>query len=165
MPTQKFLRERFDYQDGQLIYRYSVPLAPKGTVVKTRCKKNNRLVVGIDHKRYYVHRLIWVWHFGPIPPTMQVDHLDHNRLNNKIENLRLVTHSENHRNVRRHDRNKTGVSGVIHRPKRNVWEVVIGAHGKILYLGSYKTFQEAVQVRRNAEKEYNYHPNHGRVVE
>lgn len=65
------------------------------------------------HKRGYpAHCIIWEMHNGQIPEGYQIDHIDHVRSNNRLSNLRLVTHKENQRNQKLHKRNTSGFSGI-----------------------------------------------------
>lgn len=56
----------------------------------------------VDRKLKYMHRLVWEHMNGPIPPTLEIDHINGNTLDNRIENLRLVTHKENQNNQKIH---------------------------------------------------------------
>ena len=81
----------FSYNNGILSYRtkkagHIYPGKNAGVL-----QKNGYLSCGINKKKYYIHRLIWIYHNGNINNNLFLDHLDGNRLNNKIENLRLVT--------------------------------------------------------------------------
>lgn len=60
--------------------------------------KTGHCQIGISGRLYYIHRLIWVLHFGNIPNALVVDHRDNNPRNNRLENLRLATHSQNQMN-------------------------------------------------------------------
>ena len=68
--------------------------------------------VHVFGKQYYVHRLVWAIERGIVPDGMQIDHINGNGMDNRIENLRPVTDAINSRNQRRMNRNKTGVLGV-----------------------------------------------------
>jgi uncharacterized protein YkuJ len=111
--------------------------------------------------RLQAHRVAWLLYYG-VWPKYNIDHVDGNIQNNKIENLRDVTQAENQRNKRLYDRNKTGVCGVWFWPERNKYIVRIAAGKKSKYVGLFKSFDEAVEARQKAEEELGYHPNHGR---
>ncbi|NHE79838.1 HNH endonuclease [Klebsiella michiganensis] len=59
-----------------------------------------------------MHRIIWVLKYGEIPSTLVVDHIDGDKLNNRITNLRLCTQNQNTRNRRIHSNNAAGLKGV-----------------------------------------------------
>lgn len=91
-------------------------------------------------------------HNGPIPDGLFIDHINRNRTDNRIENLRLVTHKENMRNMSRRIDNRTGITGVQWNKKMYKWTAHLNLWGeKQLYLGSYETKAEAVAARRAAE--------------
>lgn len=89
-----------------------------------------------------------------------VDHIDHNPSNNAWNNLMEVTLKENGRNHPKTKRNSTGFVGVSQRPDGN-FIARIYVNSKHIFLGSFKTFEEAKIARQQANIEYNFHPNHG----
>ncbi|AFM54889.1 HNH endonuclease [Marinomonas phage P12026] len=110
--------------------------------------------------RFREHRLAWAFYYGELP-KMDIDHIDHNKTNNKRENLRLVTPLENNRNVKLRVDNKSGVCGVSFSKLRNKWVAQIRVFGKNKNLGWFSNIEEAKIARARAEKEYNFHENHG----
>ena len=99
---------------------------------------------------------------GDYAQTLQVDHTDHDRLNNKPYNLRLITQRENLHNVSKKSANTSGYVGVsyITRDRRYVAQIYIDRRNT--NLGYFKTKEEATIVRKSAEFLYGYHPNHGK---
>lgn len=69
--------------------------------------------VTMGRQQYLIHRVVWEINFGPIAEGLCIDHIDGNRLNNRIENLRLVTKAENARNAKYRPENKSGIKGVF----------------------------------------------------
>lgn len=80
-----------------------------------------------------------------------VDHRDMNKLNNARSNLRWATHSQQMRNKRLRENNKSGVVGVSFSKKMNMWRADISLNGKMRNLGSWKTKEEAIEARLKAE--------------
>jgi hypothetical protein len=120
-------------------------------------------MVQVRRKHFLAHRLIWMLVHGPIPPGMEIDHIDHDHTNNRIDNLRLVTRKENMRNQARYPTNKTGVNGVRLLPHgRYQARIHIDGHEKSL--GNFKTLEEAAAARAAADRLYGFHPNHGKEV-
>lgn len=113
-------------------------------------------------KTHLVHVVIWEMHHGVIPPGMQVDHVKHNRTDNRVEMLRLVNNQGNSRNRSKNRNNSSGVTGVVLNKATNKWMVRITVDGTQHYLGSYSDFTEAVHIRRNAEVQHGFHENHGK---
>jgi len=80
----------------------------------------------------------------------QIDHINHNRTDNRIENLRVVTNRENHQN--RAIKNKSGHTGVTLDDKKNRWKSQVSILGKTRCIGTYKTVEEAICARKAADK-------------
>lgn len=108
-----------------------------------------------------VHRLVWMLFNGPIPEGMEIDHIDGNALNNKIENLRLVDHKQNVRNAALRKDNNSGRTGITKSGRK--WKAR-GIYNKKYYnLGSYELYSDAVDARKKWEEDMGFHPNHGRA--
>jgi len=120
---------------------------------------NGYLCISIFKKKQYCHRLAAV--LGGLDlGSLQVDHINGIRTDNRLRNLRVVSNSENARNKRLLDRNTSGVVGVYREPRQNrkPWYVRFNNNG---YGGSYNTFEEAVAARDRINKEHEYHELHG----
>jgi hypothetical protein len=105
--------------------------------------------VAIGHTQYRAHRLVWLYAHGEPVPDL-VDHIDRNKLNNRISNLRAATKSENGANMRIRDANVAGVKGVGVRKGR--FRARITLYGKDHHLGYFDTLEEAAISRRDAAK-------------
>lgn len=123
--------------------------------------KDGYRIISIKGRKYLSHRLAWLWMHGSWPEG-QIDHINHDRLDNRIENLRVVTLQENRKNQRLSKANKSGFIGVSWATRDRRWRAAIQVKGKMMGLGDYKTFKEAVAARKAAEVKYNFHPNHGK---
>jgi hypothetical protein len=155
--TRPTILEAFSYEDGALISLYKTSKYSVGDVVGHARPGDGYIRIKFAQKVYFVHRLIWEMHNGAIPENHEIDHINGETGDNRIENLRLVTRKENAKNLSLASRNRTGVSGVAF--MNNHYRVTIGGE----YLGFYETFEEAVHIRREAEKRLGYHENHGRT--
>ncbi|WP_198136981.1 HNH endonuclease signature motif containing protein [Nitrobacter hamburgensis] len=120
------------------------------------------IICEIGGKHHAIHRLIWQLERGPIPEGFFVDHIDGNRSNNRLDNLRLVTMEGNAHNMAMTSRNKSGRIGVCWAPSQKTWFAYINVDKKLKILGRTKTKQEAINLREEAERKYGYHQNHGR---
>lgn len=114
----------------------------------------------ILRKIYLAHRIIWLHYYGCLPKN-QIDHINHNTTDNRIINLREVTHSENNRNRTLQSNNKVGYNGVCYDKNRNRYMAHITINNVTKDLGRYATLEEAVEARRVANIKYNFHANHG----
>lgn len=103
-------------------------------------------------------RLIWVYHYGYWPEI--IDHIDGDVTSDAIENLRDVSQAINNKNRALGTTNKTGVSGVY--LDGELVRAQINVDGRRIYLGSFGSIDEAAQARKEAEKKFGFHPNHGR---
>lgn len=110
----------------------------------------------------YMHRIAWMLTHKKWPDG-QIDHINGNRADNRLVNLRDVTLGENRKNRRKPTNNKSGHMGVFWDKSRNKWNVKIGVNGKTLQLGRFKDLDKALEVRKQAEIEYGFHANHGRT--
>lgn len=113
-------------------------------------------------KVYLSHRIVWEMHNGSIPKGMQIDHIDGNGSNNKIENLRIVTGAENLKNKSKYRNNKSGVVGVSWDKASQKWHSYISDNGKRKSLGFFSEKCDAISARKHAESVLGYHANHGR---
>ena len=123
------------------------------------------VIVGLKCRHFVAHRIIWEMHNGPIPKGMQVDHINHIRCDNRLCNLRLVTHADNHKNMTRQSNNTSKIPGVYWDTTRGKWHAQIKHKGKIYALGRFDDFFEACCARKSKELEFKFHPNHGRNTE
>lgn len=130
----------------------------RGTKQKTGYRR-----MGIGYLEHMVHRLAWAIHYGAWP-RFEIDHIDGNRDNNRIKNLREVNHTENSRNAKLSKWNTSGVCGVHYSSEctNNPWYAKIRHDGENIYLGYFATKKEAIRARKDAESKYGYHMNHGR---
>ena len=122
--------------------------------------------IRISHKGgssglYRAHRLAWLYMFGCFPQN-QIDHINGDSLDNRIENLRDVSNLENGRNQKKPKNNKSGVVGVSWDKKKLKWASKICVSGKGLFLGYFDEIGDAETARLSANKKYGFHENHGK---
>lgn len=141
----------------------SVKSGDKAGSKKKTGRKNDAkeyIIVSFNGRGYRAHRLIWLITYGEWP-SCQIDHIDGNGLNNKLENLRDVSSEENSKNSRLPKDNKSGRCGVYWHKQSSKWAAQINYDGKQLHLGLFDKLGDAVAARKEAEVKYGYHPNHG----
>lgn len=127
----------------------------------TSCDKNGYRRGRIYRRYYFAHRVIWAMVHDRYPAA-DTDHINGVQNDNRLVNIRAVTHQENLMNCRIRSDNKSGCTGVVWNKAGNVWHSRIKFDGKFIHLGSFSNKADAVGCRRSAEAKYGFHPNHGR---
>ncbi len=138
-----------------------------GYIVNYKSNKDNDSplqyrYVRIDNKVYRIHRLVWIYVYGEIPDDMDIDHINGNGLDNRLENLRLASRQENAKNRKITKNIKHGVFGISFCKPINKWRAMIKNNNVLEHIGYFGTKDDAVEARKNKEKEYGFHSNHGR---
>lgn len=167
MLTFERANELFHYEpsSGKLFWKKTTTNRVKaGDEAGSFCKSTGYINIKVDNEWYTLHRIAILLATGVYDKTVQVDHIDHDRGNNRLSNLRVVGRAENMRNQSLRNTNKTGVTGVSVRytrkgTKRYTANIVYNY--KPIFLGNYDTLGEAAAARREAELKYGFHPNHG----
>lgn len=131
-----------------------------GTEAFTAIRANGYAVGNLLGFHIRKHHVIWCMAFGFWPK--EVDHVNGDRADNRLTNLRLVDRQANTRNASLSTRNKSGVIGV-RQVESGKWLVEIGINHKTIGLGRYNSMEEAVIIRKNAEIIAGFHPNHGKI--
>ena len=101
-------------------------------------------VGGIDYKVYKAHRVAWALHYGSWPDGF-IDHINGDRKDNRISNLRLATRGQNRQNSKMNENNTTGYK-CVHLKSSGRFEVQVSAGGVRRYFGTYSTAEEAHSV-------------------
>ena len=108
---------------------------------------NGYRLLRVNQKNMWAHRVAWLLATGEDPEGFVVDHINGDRLDNRIENLRLATYSQNSANAKRHSRNTSGLKGASRVFKRGKWtgrwQATITYRREQMYLGSFDTKEEA----------------------
>ena len=169
--SPRYLRNALDYDpDTGLLrwkYRGDMPAAWNARYVGTpafQSKEPRGYLAGRIHRSAYrTHRVVWAIVHGEWP-VGYIDHINGDRSDNRIANLRVVNASENRRNSAMPERNTSGCIGVTWNKQCGKWQAQMKIQKKPIYLGVYENFEEAVAARKAAEKQYGFHSNHGRAA-
>lgn len=146
---------KLNYKIAKSIFIYR----PDGTLVwKVKTNKHNRpgdtvgslshygyICAGYKYNTYRVHRIIWLLHYGKFPKG-SIDHINGNKTDNRIENLRECTHRENLSNKKIHREGKQ----VGYTKDGNKYKAQITINGRKIHLGLFKTEKEAVEKYQDA---------------
>lgn len=127
----------------------------------TRTGDCGYILVSLNGTQLKAHRLAWFYEYG-VWPSGEIDHINHDRSDNRIINLRDVPRTENAKNKSVHSHNTSGTTGVGR--TRGKWVAYIGTNGRHINLGVFADKESAVVARRNAEAEHGFHANHGMVA-
>ena len=161
MITFERLRDlvNYDAETGRFFWKNSGRGRIKKGAEVGSCDAHGYGQVRIDGRLYKEHHLVWLYHTGEWPER-QVDHINHHRRDNRIENLRLADNVENHRNRPKQKNNTSGFVGVSY-DKRGFYRAYITVDGKQVRIGNFKKIEDAVEARKMANEQYGYHENHG----
>ncbi len=155
MLTRAIVQELFRYEDGELIWavldKHNKRVLGKRAGSAHQGYKKTR----IKGRLYTNHRLIWLYHHGYMPEN-DIDHIDRNTLNNRIENLREVSRMCNLRNTGNQKNNTSGVNGVGWCKQTQKWSAYIMVMSKGNSIGRFSDFSEAVCHRLAAEQCLNW---------
>ena len=110
---------------------------------------NGYIYIKIDGKDYRLHRLVWLYVHGIIP-KQQLDHINGNRSDNRLVNLRVVTNKQNCENRKQQANNTSGYRGVHWNASANKWVARIRHHGKRHHVGVFDTAEEAGRAAKAA---------------
>ncbi len=179
MITQKYLKECLQYDSETGLFLWNLD-RPKRHFKDSRSHlawKNNcsgkpaggrdskgYIIIGISiegFKAHRAHRLAWLYVYGEWPKKA-MDHINGLKSDNRISNLRLVSHRENSMNISIGSKNTSGAIGVSWHSIGKKWRAHIKINGVYKHLGLLSDFEEALKARKEAEKEFGFHPNHGR---
>ncbi|HFI6433393.1 TPA: HNH endonuclease signature motif containing protein [Escherichia coli] len=153
--------EWFCYNGINLIWKKSRGRMKAGSIAG--CPNDTgRIRVRLFGRWYKAHRIIWEMHNGPIPEGYEIDHLDHDPSNNRLNNFRLVLGKENAKNRPKNKNNTSGYIGVYWDKERKKWYSQIWVNYKCITLGRFDRMEDAIKARQEAEIKYGFHPNHGK---
>jgi len=161
---KELIEELFTYdEEGGELYRIKKSQSYSGAARPAGCiNSNGYSYVAIKGIRYLTHRIIFLLMTGELPE--QVDHINHDRADNRWENLRAVSNQENARNSPIRSTNTSGTTGVTWEKRFKKWCAQITVDGKNKFLGYYCDKKEAIVARKIAENEYGFHVNHGGAI-
>jgi hypothetical protein len=138
--SHDYVLSAFYYQDGNLV-RKTGRVNEIGQIAGSVHKASGYIHVKINTKAHKAHRLVFLYHYGYLPEC--VDHIDGDKANNRIENLRAATKEENCQNQKVRSTNKSGCKGVKWNSVSKKWQVGICKNYKNIHLGMYEDLELA----------------------
>lgn len=167
MPTKEYLNDCFFYdaENGSLKWKERPISHFKNEVgmkrvngkmagLMAQSSLNGRYyVASINSKFYLCHRIVWCMHYGYWPKS-DLDHINGNKLDNRIENLRIVDRGQNMSNVGRQKNNKSGFIGVFWASRESKWQAVVAHKKKNIVLGRFDCPVKAARAYNDAVLKY-----------
>jgi hypothetical protein len=132
----------FEYFDGKLFNKVSRGSVKAGEEAGYIAEDGYRRVC-VSGKYHYIHKIVYFLNFGEIPDGYVVDHIDRNKLNNNLDNLRLATKRQNQFNKTRQKNGTSVYKGVWYDSVKGYWKASIRLEGKRVYIGQFNTETEA----------------------
>jgi hypothetical protein len=161
MLTQERLKEILHYCPETGVFTRKIASCNRVKTGDVAGSMDGRGYLGIYiGKLYSSHRLAFLYMTGEFPIN-DVDHINGERNDNRWENLRHVTRSENHRNRRLSPKNTSGHTGVIWLKKNRKWAAVAMLNYKKIHIGCFDSIDSAIAARKLFNIENGFHINHG----
>lgn len=152
LPSQEYLKTilKYEKETGHVYWKKT------GKIVKSCTKdlgdKYKRIM--IDNIHYTLHRVIYQLHYGNLSSEDVIDHIDRNKQNNKIENLRKTNVFVNNQNQGERKNNTSGYKGVSWSKQRKKWRATITINGKHKTLGFSESKENAFKIYQEAKAKY-----------
>ena len=153
--TAEYLRSVLDYDPATGIFTRKVSTARSVKVGDIAGSPTGLgyLLISVRSRLHLAHRLAWLYVYGSWPKD-QIDHINRIRTDNRIANLREVSHKQNNQNRSKPSNNTSGHPGVSWYKPYNKWRAQITHNYKHIHLGYFSILEEAIASRKAAEKLY-----------
>jgi hypothetical protein len=152
--TKDLLHELFEYKNGDLYWKVKRSTNVKPGDKAGTINSGGYIHTHINNKPYKNHRLIFMMFYGYMPPM--IDHIDGNKSNNKIENLRGATHLQNMWNQKVSKKSTSGIKGVYWHKIKQKWQASCGKDSKLVHLGYFDKKEDAEKMVKEFREK-----NHG----
>jgi hypothetical protein len=157
MITETILKENLFYDEhtGLFYWTTNRGRVKKGSIAGSKTK-HGYLQIRLLNKIYLAHRLAWLYVYQEMPSSL-IDHINRNKLDNRICNLRLATKSQNAQNAKTPSTNKSGYKGVSWCNKEKKWRSCIKINQKFISLGYFSEVEKASNAYQQASRELHTH--------
>lgn len=149
--TQEELKRVLDYDESTGVFSWKINRWPAEIGRIAGCIRLGYRIIGVNGKKYNASRLAYLYIHGFLPEHF-IDHINRNRGDDRICNLREVTMQCNVINSGNRKDNTSGIKGVYWAKNRNKWMAYLKINGKMKFIGLYKDFDNAVAARLAAEQ-------------
>lgn len=151
MIDQETALELFDYREGELYWRVK---KSKKTIIGARAGFYNQAYgqIRVNARAQYIHRIVYTMFFGVT--DLEIDHVDGDKHNNRIENLRAATRKQNSVNMRPTRCNTSGHKNVSLHARSGKWQVRLIADGKSMFFGLFDDLELAALMASEARDKY-----------
>lgn len=137
MITQERLKELFEYEeDTGRLRRLKAIGAKKSGSYATSKTKQGYLQAQIDGRTYTVHRLVYLYHFGEFPTML--DHINSDKVDNRLTNLRVATSTQNACNTKKRKDNTSGTKGITYCNTHKAWLAKVNKDSKVVVSKTFK---------------------------
>lgn len=150
---------RYDSNTGEFYWIVNKIHRDLNKPIGANCKSRYKCLT-YNQTKYFLHKLAWYYIYHEYP-NQQVDHIDQDTYNNRINNLRLATALENSKNKPKRRDNISGITGVSYDKQTGRWVVRIKNGNRYENRGRFNTIDEAKQERDRALRELGYFEGHG----
>jgi hypothetical protein len=143
MLTQERLKQLLHYNEGSGEFFWALSRRGVKAGKKAGTKHHTGYIaIKIDYEFYLAHRLAWMWSHGEFPKS-HIDHINRNKFDNRLANLREVTNKQNHENSGIQKNNATGYRGVSWIESTGKYKAYLHHNKKQIYFGCFKTPEKA----------------------
>jgi hypothetical protein len=151
-----FRKLNYDQETGIFTWKYDGTRGVKAGHITGTKMKSGYLMLCVKGKRLLAHRVAWLLVHGEFP-FGNIDHVNRDKSDNRIANLRLATCEQNAQNRLKNCKNTSGFKGVTWHKRDERWQAAITVKGKVLHLGYYKVLVDASNAYIEASKKYQTH--------
>lgn len=141
------IHDLLEYKNGFLYWKERHNNKIPESLIAGHQESRGYIHISLNGKKYLAHRLVWELHNGEIPKGLVVDHINQDKTDNRIENLRIVSYSLNALNTKK-------TKGVRKHSSVNRWQAYITISGCYKHLGNFSREEDAIKARREAEFEF-----------
>ena len=154
---QECLKKLFyDAANGIFIWKFNGTRGIKAGDVAGSKMSDGYIMLSVSGKKVLAHRVAWFFSYGEFPYG-HIDHINRNKSDNRILNLRLASPEQNAQNRTKNSKNTSGYKGVTWHKRDKKWQAAITVKGKVLHLGYYLKVEDAYASYVKASKKYQTH--------